>query len=101
MPNGNLWRTGNVATGFFTSGGKGGVVEELDRNGNAIWSLSYNDETKSLHHDIEPLANGNVLALTWEDREIIWSEVIVEIEKTGSEGGNVVSRWDVFDHLDE
>lgn len=101
LPSGNLLRTGNVATGFFTSGGKGGVIEELDWNGSAVWSLSYNDEAKSLHHDIEPMANGNVLALTWEDRETIWSEVIVEIEKTGSEGGNVVWRWDVFDHLDE
>lgn len=101
LPNGNLLRIGDVATGLFDSGGKGGAIEELDWTGNAVWNLSYSDETKTLHHDIEPLSNGNVLALTWEDRETIWSEVIVEIQKTGSEGGNVVWRWHVFDHLEE
>ncbi len=101
LPSGNLLRTGDVNTGLFDSGGKGGAIEELDWDGNAVWNFSYSDADKTLHHDIEPLANGNVLALTWEDRETIWSEVIVEIEKTGSEGGNIIWSWDVFDHLGE
>lgn len=101
QPNGNLIRAGELSTGFFDSGGKGGIIEELDWEGNAVWNFNYSDQSKSLHHDIEPLPNGNVLALSWEDRGGIWSEVIVEIEKTGSAGGNIVWRWDVFDHLSE
>ena len=99
LPNGHLLRTGEMPTGYFDSGGKGGVIEELDWNGNAVWSFNYSDQAKTLHHDIEALPNGNVLALSWEDRGTIWSEVIVEIEKTGSDNGKIVWRWDVFDHL--
>ncbi|PCJ27477.1 MAG: hypothetical protein COA96_02975 [SAR86 cluster bacterium] len=101
LASGNLLRTGNVATGFFDSGGKGGAIEELDWDGNTVWNFEYSDEDKTLHHDIELLPNGNILALSWEDRGNIWAEVIVEIEKTGSDQGEVVWRWDIFDHLDE
>ncbi len=98
---GSLLRTGNLETGFFDEGGKGGLIEELDWEGNPVWYFEYDDEEKTLHHDIEPLPNGNVLALTWEDRGDLWSEVIIEIEKTGDQSGTVVWSWDVFDHVDE
>jgi len=101
LANGNLLRSGNVSTGFFDSGGKGGLIEELDWDGNLVWHFEYSDDVKSLHHDIEPLPNGNVLALSWELRDDLWSEVIAEISKLGSDAGEVVWRWDVFDHLDE
>lgn len=101
LPTGNLLRTGNDDSGFFDSGGKGGYIEEQDWQGNTVWFFSYSDADKSLHHDIELLPNGNMLALSWEDRGDIWSEVIIEIEKNGSSGGTIVWRWDVFDHLDE
>ena len=98
---GSLLKTGQVQTDFFDAGGKGGLIEELDWDGNVLWQFEYSDQNKSLHHDIEPLPNGNVLAVTWEDRGDIWSEVLIEIEKSGSTGGNIVWQWDVFDHLDE
>lgn len=101
LPSGNLLRTGNDNNGHFDAGGKGGFITEQDWDGNLLWEFTYSDEEKALHHDIELLPNGNILALTWEDRGDIWSEVIIEIEKTGSSGGNIVWRWDVFDHLSE
>ncbi len=101
LPSGNLLRTGNDNNGHFDAGGKGGYITEQDWHGNPVWEFTYSDEEKALHHDIELLPNGNILALTWEDRGDVWSEVIIEIEKTGSSGGNIVWSWDVFDHLDE
>ena len=101
LPNGNLLRTGTDNNGSFDAGGKGGFIEEQDWDGNVIWDFSYSDESRALHHDIEPLPNGNILALSWEDRDGIWSEVIIEIEKDGTNGSNIVWSWDVFDHLDE
>jgi hypothetical protein len=68
------------------------------------------------HHDIEPLPNGNVLMITTEEKtseEAIAAGrnpdllvggplsvlVIVEVEPTGTSGGNVVWEWHVWDHL--
>jgi len=101
LENGNLLRTGADNNGNFSVGGKGGYIEEMDWNGNSIWLYQYSDESKSLHHDIEPLPNGNILALSWELKDDIWTEVIVEIEKQGSDSGNIVWSWDIWDHLDE
>ena len=99
LDNGHLLRTGEVETEFFPAAGKGGLIEELDWDGNLVWRFQYSDASKTLHHDIELLANGNILAISWEDRGDIWSEVIVEIEKTGDNSGEIVWRWDVFEHL--
>jgi len=101
LPNGHLLRTGALNTGYFDSGGKGGVIEEFDWEGNLVWDFEYSDENKTLHHDMELLPNGNILALSWEQRDGIWAEVIIEIEKTGNSGGNVVWSWDIFDHEQE
>ncbi|GAB6042183.1 aryl-sulfate sulfotransferase [Endothiovibrio diazotrophicus] len=101
LEDGHLLRTGNDGSGYFNEGGKGGIIEELDWDGNAVWRFRYGDESKTLHHDIERLDDGHILALSWEQRDTLWSEVIVEIAPSGSDGGEVVWSWDVMDHLDE
>jgi len=101
LENGNLLRTGADNSGYFSVGGKGGYIEEMDWDGNLIWQFQYSDADKSLHHDIERLPNGNTLALSWELKDNIWTEVIIEIEKQGSNSGNIVWQWDVWDHLEE
>jgi len=101
LDNGNLLRTGADNNGHFNVGGKGGYIEEMDWDGNLTWLFQYSDADKSLHHDIERLPNGNTLALSWEVKDDIWTEVIIEIEKKGSNSGNIVWQWDVWDHLDE
>ena len=38
LPDGNLLRTGNTLNTTFSGGGKGGIIEKIDWNGNVIWS---------------------------------------------------------------
>jgi len=101
LSDGSLLKTGSDNSGYFNEGGKGGYIEEMDWNGNITWQYKYSDESKSLHHDIELLPNGNILALSWEVKGDIWTEVIIEIEKLSDNEGYIVWSWDIWDHLDE
>ena len=93
-------------------GGGGGGIEKLDWQGNQIWEYNANQSDFFQHHDVAPLPNGNVLAITWEFRPS--SEAInagrssgqamnpcriIEVEPSGTNGGNVVWQWQAFDHL--
>ena len=97
-------------------GGGGERIMHLDWDGNVLWDYIHYDNTKKLHHDIEILPNGNVLAIVWEivdsvdcvaagrdpeklSSSVLWNERIIEVERTGLTTGNVVWEWDVFDHL--
>jgi hypothetical protein len=74
------------------------------------------DEQRMLHHDIEPLPNGNILAIAYEQKtpdearaagrrvdlvpeQGLWSEWIVEIEPIPPDGVRIVWEWHVWDHL--
>ena len=52
----------------FRTGGVGGVIERLAWDGEALWLWNFASEQAVLHHDIELLPNGNVLALAWETK---------------------------------
>ncbi|MEZ5963631.1 MAG: aryl-sulfate sulfotransferase [Planctomycetota bacterium] len=115
--NGHLLRSGQVGNPAFAgAGGDGGLVEELDWDGQRVWSFTHSTATEVLHHDVERLPDGNILMIVWEkisaadaiaagrDPSLVpagelWSEKIVEIEPTGASGGNIVWQWRVFDHL--
>jgi hypothetical protein len=63
-----LLENGNILRGcvpgpnpVFWGGGIGGRVEEIDRNGTIVWAFEYSNDMHCLHHDIEPLPNGNIL----------------------------------------
>ena len=117
LENGNLHRTTDPGgNGTFIAGGDGGLVEEFDWDGNLVWQFLYSNEQYRQHHDIAPLPNGNVLILAWEyrsgdeaiaagrdsasmDENELWPEHIVEIEPVGSDAGNIVWEWHVWDHL--
>lgn len=47
-------------------GSDGGGVERYTWDGDIVWSYFLPDETLTLHHDIEPLDNGNLLITVWE-----------------------------------
>ena len=67
LPNGNLLRGArNPNILHFRQGGVSGVLQEIDWDGNVVWEWKLGDEKRVLHHDIEPLPNGNILALAWE-----------------------------------
>ncbi len=101
---------------FANAAGKGGKIERFDWNGNKIWEFVLDDDKILMHHDIEYLPNGNILALAYEyktDKEAIaagrktdllsddglWSDMIIEIEPIYPEGGKIVWQWKVWDHL--
>src|SRR5262245_47433314 len=43
----------------FFGGGLGGRIQELAPDGSVTWEFVLSNEKNSLHHDIEPLPNGN------------------------------------------
>ena len=117
LPNGNLLRPGrDPARQKFTAGGSMGLLQMFDWDGNLIWDWKISDDSRILHHDIEPLPNGNLLAIGWEEKtpeearaagrrpELIpekglWSEFVVEIEPLPPDDGRIVWSWHVWDHL--
>lgn len=115
LPNGSLLRAGNALNNFFSSAGKGGVIETFDWDNNVIWKYFISNQIECAHHDIKALPNGNILAIVWEKiplTEVIaagrnpanigaefHSEKIVEIQPVGTDSGIVVWEWHVFDHL--
>ena len=52
----------------FYGGGIAGRLEELDWDGNVVWTYTLSSEDLMFHHDIEPMPNGNVLLIVWEFR---------------------------------
>ncbi len=116
LENGDLLRTADPGSPYFVVGGDAGLVERYDWDGNLVWSFLYSDEQVRAHHDVAPLPNGNVLILAFElitgeeaiaagrdparlvDGEI-WAEHVVEVEPVGTNGGNIVWEWHVWDHL--
>lgn len=100
----------------IAGGGAGERIIKKDWDGNILWDYIYYDETTRLHHDIEVLPNGNVLAIAWVlvdsadciaagrnpnrlSSSVLWTERIIEVEPTGPNTGNVVWQWDIWDHL--
>ncbi len=111
LENGELLRTARVS-GNFSGGGLGGRFELFDWGGDLLWSYEYANNTVHAHHDIEPLPNGNFLALAFEKHTQsdakqngrayngeVWSERIIEIETVGNNQANIVWEWRLWDHL--
>ena len=116
LENGNLLRTIKVINPQIVGGGSGGGLQEISPEGNIIWEFEYSNNFHLSHHDIEVLPNGNILMIAWKVKSRsqalsagldpnklikgdILSEHIIEVEPTGSLGGNIVWEWHVWDHL--
>lgn len=117
LDNGNLLRTArDPQIVSFKAGGVGGLIEELDWDGNQVWRWGLGEEDRVLHHDIEPMPNGNVLALGWEVKTAeeatragrrsdlvpeqgLWPDFVIEIVKLPPDQASIVWRWSVWDHL--
>jgi len=95
------------------AGGGGAIVEIRSWDNELLWSYELNTELERLHHDIEPLPNGNILMIAWESITMdaaveagrnpetlsqgeLWPEKIIEID---SETDNIVWEWHVMDHI--
>jgi len=118
LPNGNLLRASRDPdpAGPYRGGGEGGIIQQIAWDGTVVWDFKFSDELKRHHHDIEPLPDGNVLIIAWENRpyeeavqaginparmsdDDIWPDFVVEVEPVYPDGGNIVWEWHAWDHL--
>ncbi len=119
LENGNLLRPagyGRKGNGVFHGGGAGYRVEEYAWDGSLVWEFIYASDQHLMHHDVEPMPNGNLLILAWEmktkeeamaagrDPELLgadalWPEHIIEVKPIRPEGGEIVWEWHLWDHL--
>ena len=100
----------------FFCGGVTGRVERFNWDGDLIWEFVYSNNQHCLHHDIEPMPNGNILMISWEYKSVeeaiqagrdpntipinkFFPDYIIEVEPTGPNSGNIVWEWHVWDHL--
>ncbi|UCG44243.1 MAG: aryl-sulfate sulfotransferase [candidate division WOR-3 bacterium] len=109
---GLLLRTANMENPIFTPGGSGGRVEHIDWDGSVVWQFDYSDSWVCLHHDIEPMPNGNVLMIAWESKlrdevlengrdtayidSMLWPDHVIEVHP---DNDSIVWEWHIWDHL--
>lgn len=116
LPDGRLVKTKRpaaVAGNPIWAGGGGGIVEIRDWDNNLLWSFELNDSLHRLHHDIQPMPNGNILMIAWESHTIeelldagmdtstlingkLWSDMVIEVDP---ELDSIVWEWHAWDHL--
>ncbi len=124
LEDGDLLRSANIAqqaVGDFSGGGTAGKIERIGWDGTAEWSWEYSSTDYITHHDIEPMPNGNILAIAWEDKSEsealqagrnpaiasdapggnanVWPDHIIEIEPLPNNQANIVWEWHAWDHL--
>lgn len=119
LDNGNLLRTttyGNGGNGHLFGGGAGLGIQELSWDGELLWEYVYSSEDYLMHHDIEPMPNGNVLVIAWERKSVeetiaagrdpelidergLWPLHLLEVKPARPSGGTVVWEWHIWDHL--
>ena len=110
------YRPADFSGDAIWAGGGGATVERRTWDNEPIWSFTRNDSAYRLHHDIQPMANGNVLVTAWEQRDSLecieagrnpenltsagmWSEVVWVIAPGDDGLGDVVWEWAVWEHL--
>ena len=93
--------------------GAGASVEIRDWENNLEWSFTLNDSVARLHHDIEPMPNGNILMIAWErktkveaiaagrdsltlDEGELWPDYLIEVDP---QLDSIVWEWHAWDHL--
>jgi hypothetical protein len=114
--NGTLVRAYKIFNPNFANNGETGGIEIIDETGEVLWSYEVSNSNEILHHDLEILPNGNILAVIWykmSSQEILdlgrdpsllsQNEVhldrIVEIKPVGNNAASIVWEWNSKDHL--
>ena len=109
LENGNLLMSGRTNKGPVEIGGRGGIIMELDWDGNKVWE--YVEDT--LHHDFSRMDNGNTMVLGWEQvppdvektvqggiagptEKGLWCDYFREVTSSGA----TVWEWHGFEQLD-
>ena len=116
LDDGSILRNGKIDNPDILIGGIGGIIERFDWNGTMTWSFKYSSSIYSQHHDLYPLPNGNILLLAAESKtkeeavlegrnpdllenDEIYTEQVIEIIPNGTNGGTIVWKWDIWNHL--
>ncbi len=116
LENGHLLRCSREPLAMFRGGGQGGRIEEIAWDGTPVWNWVVASDERLQHHDIEPLPNGNVLAIVWERKTVeeavragrdrrrlgragLWPDGILEVRPEPPQGGRIVWEWHAWDHL--
>ena len=125
LDDGDLLRTGNLgnnAPGDFSAGGAAGHIERISWDGELEWSWNYSSRDYRSHHDIEPMPNGNILLIAWEEKSVqevaqagrnsqsdnsdktvssitLWPDLILEIKPIGTDDVEIIWEWHAWDHL--
>jgi len=113
---GNLVRSYIVPNHTFSFAGTTGGIEIFNFEGRKIWNWEYSTSEYSMHHDIEILPNGNILASVWDrktseeairngrdpnllfNREV-WPDRIIEVKPLGNNNAEIIWQWSIWDHL--
>ncbi|WP_405413059.1 aryl-sulfate sulfotransferase [Maribacter sp. Asnod1-A12] len=110
LSNGKLLASLGIDSPDFSFGGFGGIIQLIDPDSTVDWEFIYANDEHIIHHDVEMLPNGNVLAIVWNlrsgqeldsigylgEEEIIYTESIIEIDPNTNE---IVWLWDSWDHI--
>ncbi|MEP0367292.1 MAG: aryl-sulfate sulfotransferase [Cyclobacteriaceae bacterium] len=103
LPNGNMIRAGEK------------FLELRNWDNVLLWAYNLEANDFGLHHDIEPLPNGNILCIVYDyyskaemtssgrtpvnTDETFKLDKIVELKTVGSSSAEIVWEWKLFDHL--
>lgn len=111
---GSMYRAGLVFPPKFGLG-SGGIIEKFDWKGNITWKFKLSDSLQTMHHDIEIMPNGHILAIVWERisktdavaagrksslaTPSVWNERIIEIQPIGADSAEIVWEWSAWEHV--
>jgi hypothetical protein len=112
LPGGTLLRSTTYNGNILNGAAMTGTIQKYSYAGTLLWSYTHSASTYCLHHDIYPLPNGNVLAISYEVKSAaqvsaagcssnitMWPDKIIEIQPTGATTGTIVWEWHIWDHL--
>lgn len=121
LESGLLWRTVSDLDWIERENyphGAHGTIELLDFNGNVLWNYTLEKQgSYVMHHDFEPLPNGNVMitayiAFTLEEAadigfdtslangELVWFDSIIELAPDlDTQTASLVWQWNSWDHV--
>ena len=113
---GNNQARNKIESTFIRGGGLGGLIEKYNWEGELLWKFRYANEEHFLHHDIEVMPNGNILAVAWKlisnsealaagcdpknlDGAELWVNLLIEINPIYPSGGEIIWSWNSWDHI--
>ncbi len=110
-PNGNIVRTAVNSSNAINTAAVSGLVQELNAQGQVVWSFTYSSADYVTHHDMCLMPNGNVLLLAYARKTLTelqalgytgssakYPSRIIEIQPSGSTA-QIVWQWEMADRF--